>query len=203
MRTVPTAHIRIRFYPFLCCQFNFTAERVGANQSNKNSTCCTHSYVHVFLCRQNLNSPWNGRMPTNQMRVVHVHAYTLLPKIDCGVKDHIVVPLVYTLLCCRVREGEKIGGGEQLCCLYFSTPARKWLQTSMTTSGVDMAPYTATTQAKVECMKIEILDSLWPNLKKMVTRYRFPCVEKSSLVTYNSHLRRSLLRQGTTEGTKG
>ena len=51
-------------------------------------------------------------MPTNQMRVVHVNAYTLLPKFDCGVKDHIVVPLVYTLLCCRVREGEKIGGGE-------------------------------------------------------------------------------------------
>ena len=66
-----------------------------------------------------------------------------------------------------------------------------------------MAPYTATTQAKVECMKIETFDSLWPYLKKMFTRYRFPCVEKSSLVMYNSHLRRPLLRQGTTEDTRG
>ena len=63
-----------------------------------------------LLPKFEFTAKWEDANQSNESSTcAHVHA---APKFDCGVKDHIVVPLVYTLLCCRVREGEKIGGGE-------------------------------------------------------------------------------------------
>ena len=70
----------------------------GANQSNENSTRCTH-----LLC---LNLPRNGRIPTNQMRAVHAHAYALPPKFYCRIVEKAPLickqPEAYT---CGVQRG--------------------------------------------------------------------------------------------------
>ena len=58
------------------------AERRGC-QPIKREQYPLHAYVRVSYSFSLLEFAANGRIPTNQMRVVHVHAYALPPKFYC------------------------------------------------------------------------------------------------------------------------